>query len=122
MFGHRYFGSRYFGPRYWGDGGDGTPPVVVVDTATPSGVRGPRFLRRSKRHELPWEREEVTDDVVVKSRRVSIPKMAIKRMEQAVAPIPVAKFQDLPAIEIRLPSVGVAKLEDDDEDDLLWLI
>lgn len=103
---------------------DGATSVVEAQpevSTTPGGVRGPRFLRRSKRHELPWEQEE-TNDVVVKSRRVSIPKLAIKRMEQAVAPIPVAKFQDLPAIEIRLPSVGVAKLEDDDEDDLLWLI
>lgn len=126
MFGHRYFGARYFGPRYWGDGGDGTPPeppvVVIPET---SGIRHSRFLRRGPR--LPWDEiEEVTDDgVVVKSRRKRIALPEVQRMERLVAPIPVERFKDLPAIEIKIPELGSARLEkydEDEEDDLLWMM
>lgn len=126
MFGHRFYGRAYFGPRYWGDGGDGTPPEPPV-TATPetSGIRHSRFLRRGPK--LPWEEiEEVTDDgVVVKSRRKRIPLPQIQRIERIVSPIPVERFKELPAVEITIPELGTARLErydEDEEDELLWLI
>lgn len=124
MFGHRYFGASFYGPRYWGDGGTGVPPVVVV-TPTTSGVRHSFFLRRGRK--LPWEEveEETNDGVVVKSRRKRIPLPQIERIERAVAPIPVQRFKELPAVEIMIPELGTARLEiydEDEEDELLWLI
>ena len=107
------------------DGASAAQVPVAPDVSAPSGVRHSRFLRRGPK--LPWEEiEEVTDDgVVVKSRRKRIPLPQVQRMERLVAPIPVERFKDLPAIEITIPELGSARLEkydEDEEDDLLWLI
>lgn len=105
--------------------GDGVqPPVVVTPTVQP-GVRHSRFLRRSKRLELPWEEvEETTNDgVIVKSKRIRLPR--VQEIERVVSPIPVEKFKDLPAVEITISDLGTARLEkydEDEEDDLLWMM
>lgn len=101
------------------------PPVVV---ATPGGVHRARFLRRSKRTELPWEREEtvVTNDgVVVKAKRRRIPLPAVQKIEKEIG-LPIEAVRDIPAFSIKVPELGTATidiLEDEQEDDLvLWMM
>lgn len=106
------------------DGAGSVQAPVAPTPSTPSGVRHSRFLRRGPK--LPWEEiEEVTNDgVVVKSRRKRIPLPEVHRLERLMGPVPIERYKELPAVEIISP-LGTARLEkydEDEEDELLWMM
>ena len=105
------------------DGASDAATPVVTTTTTPGGVRRHRFLRRAPK--LPWEREEEQSEqiTIAPPKRKRIPLPAIAAMRQATdGAIPIQTVQEIVAPSITIPDVGKAVLEDDDDEDWLWLI
>ena len=95
--------------------------------STSSGVRRARFLRRAPR--LPWEeQEEVQEDkpiIVAPPRKQRIKMPAIEAIRSNLKPIPIEAVKTIDAPIIVIPELGAAhlqQLEDDEDDDWLWLI
>lgn len=107
-------------------GSSAIPATVAATVAGVHRVPRSRFLRRAPK--LPWDEAEKLDvkqePVVAKSRRkqIRLPKAVV----EAIAPIQIEKVKELPAVEITLPSVGIARLDNkslEDEDDLvIWMM
>jgi hypothetical protein len=93
---------------------------------TPGGVKKKpqsRFLRRSSKDvpRLPWELDDEPEITIAppKRKRIQLPPAKVR---EALGPIPIQTVREISAPVITIPSVGTAVLDDDDDDELLWLI
>jgi hypothetical protein len=104
------------------DGASDTAAPVVTTTTTPGGVRRHRFLRRAPK--LPWEQEEQAEQIVIApTKRKRIPMPAIEAMRTATGgAIPIQTVKEIAAPSIAIPDVGKAVLDDDEDEDWLWMI
>jgi hypothetical protein len=64
------------------------------------------------------EDEEVVSVAPARRKRIALPPVQV---QEAIAPIPIQTIREIAAPVISIPDIGIAELEDD-EDDFLWLI
>jgi hypothetical protein len=67
---------------------------------------------------LDEDEEKPVSVVPVKRRRIKLPPA---KVQEAIAPIPIQTIREISAPVISVPDLGIAELEEED-DDFLWLI